>query len=232
MDSIRGLILKARDYDISAESAQLVESLKPLILCGVTAAGKNATSEQLETRSNFARVVSHTTRQPRQGEINGRDYWFASEPDMLDLINQQAFIEAEVLNGDIVYGSSRQALEAAASPGRQPLMTIDIQGAAKLSKVVPGLQPLFMVPPSTDVWMQRLGGRADMSDGEHDRRLHGASGELEFILSHPDFLIVVNHDIEQSSSEIIQGVPSDSGTQSERRALIKELYEFARSSNI
>jgi guanylate kinase len=151
---------------------------------------------------------------------------------MLKMINGHDFIEVEVLNGDRVYGSSRKALEAVASRGRQPLMTIDIQGAAKLAKAAPGLQPLFMVPPSTDVWMQRLGGRAYMSDGEHDRRLHGARGELEFILSHPEFLIVVNHDVEQSSSEIIRGVPPDSGTQGERRILVKELYEFARSSNI
>ena len=151
---------------------------------------------------------------------------------MLEMIEGHSLVEAEVLNGDRVYGTSRAALELVASHGKRPIMTIDIKGAAKLASAVADLQPLFMVPPSTDIWMQRLGGRAYMSDGEHDRRLHGARGELEFVLNNPDFVILVNGDVNQAAAEILRGVPTDSGTQGERRALVKELYEYARSSNI
>lgn len=233
MDSpTKQLVIKARDYQISQVSVQLLEALKPLVICGVTAAGKNATSQHLAERGNFERVVTHTTRSPRQGEANGQDYWFVSEQDMLEMIDGHSFVEVEVLNGDRVYGTSRTALELVASHGKRPIMTIDIKGAAKLAAAVSGLEPLFMVPPSTDVWMQRLGGRAYMSDGEHDRRLHGARGELEFVMNNQDFVIVVNNDVEQAAAEILRGVATDSGSQGERRALVKELYEYARSSNI
>jgi len=213
-------------------AVKLLESAKPLILCGVTAAGKDATSQYLSERSNFERVVTHTTRRPRPGEVTGRDYWFVGESDMEALIEQAAFIEVQVLNGDRVYGTSLAALELAASRGQKPLMIIDIHGAAKIAKVLPQIQPLFMIPPSSDVWMQRLGGRANMSDGEHDRRLHSAREELEFVLDNPAFVLIINQDLEQSAREIIRGAPTDRGTQAERRDLAKELLEYTLSSNI
>lgn len=231
-DYLQKLLVLARDYKLSDSAIELLSSVRPLVLCGVTGAGKNATSDYLEAHSQYERVVTHTTRQPRQGEVNGKDYWFIDEQVMLELIEQGKLLETEILNGDRVYGTSRQALEFTLQHGKMPLLTIDIQGAAKIAEAVPGLKPLFMIPPSTDIWMQRLGGRAYMSDGEHDRRLHGARSELDFVLRNQDFLIVINNDINQAAEEILRGVPSDSGSQSERRALAKELFEYVRSSNI
>lgn len=231
-ENLQKLLVLARDYKLSDSTIELLGRVRPLVLCGVTGAGKNATSDYLEAHSQYERVVTHTTRQPRQGEVNGKDYWFIDEQTMLELVEQGALLETEILNGDRVYGTSRQAFELTLQHGKIPLLTIDIQGAAKISEAVPGLKPLFMIPPSTDIWMQRLGGRAYMSDGEHDRRLHGARGELDLVLRNQDFLIVINNDINQAAEEILRGVPSDSGSQFERRALAKELFEYVRSSNI
>lgn len=151
---------------------------------------------------------------------------------MLGLINSQQLLEAQVLNGDRVYGVSREAFELVVGHGKRPLLTIDIHSAADIAKIVSDIQPLFMIPPSTDVWMQRLGSRAFMSDGEHDRRLHSARDELAFVMDNPAFIIVINQDVEQSAAEILRGAATDSGTQSDRRALVKELLEYTRSSNI
>jgi guanylate kinase len=88
---------------------------------------------------------------------------------------------------------------------------------------------LFILPPSYDVLMERLGSRGFISDGEKMRRLRSASMEIETALDHPAFLLTVNHEVELTAAEIINGIDLSSGTQAAYRQLAKDLLESIRS---
>lgn len=220
-------------YQMPAEAKQLIGSGEVTLLCGVTASGKNTIANYLVDHGNFAHVVSHTTRKPRenhgQREQNGKEYWFVSPKEMLALAEEQAFIEIKAIHGETCYGTSIKSVKQVMDAGKHPVMEIDVQGALELTEAVPGLRPLFILPPSYDVWMERLGTRGFISDGEKERRLHSAIMEIETALAHPAFVLTVNHEVELTAAEIINGVDLSSTTQEAHRALALDLLESIRS---
>lgn len=221
-------------YVMPTQARDIINSGEVLVICGVTAAGKNAVSDYLVSHGNFAHVVSHTTREPRENhgvlEQNGREYWFVEPAQMLQMIHEQRFIEAKAIHGSTCYGTSIQAVEYVMQMGKRPIMEIDVQGVLDLMSAAPKLQPLFILPPSYEVWMERLGTRGNISDGEKERRLRSASMELETALDHLNFIFIVNEEKELTAAEIIRGVDSSTYTQSQNRTLAKELLETIRNS--
>jgi guanylate kinase len=210
----------------------LIGSGEILVLCGVTAAGKNTIANYLVERGNFAHVVSHTTRQPRENhgvlEKNGEEYWFVSPEQMLDMVERKSFLEVKAIHGDTCYGTSIDSVESVVRNGKHPVMEVDVQGALELTQAVPLLRPLFILPPSYEVWMERLGSRGNISDGEKQRRLRSASMEIRTALDHPAFILTVNHEVEQTAAEIMSGLDSSSATQFNHRKLAEELIESVR----
>jgi guanylate kinase len=211
----------------------LIGSGKVLVLCGVTAVGKNTIADYLVNHGNFEHVVSHTTREPRENhgilEQNGREYWFVSPEQMLEMIDRNEFIEVKAIHGETCYGTSVAAIEAVLAKGKTPVMEIDVQGALELTEASPSLRPLFVLPPSYDVWMERLGTRGDISDGERERRLRSASMELETALDHRSFVFITNQQVEITATEIMRGIDSSSGTQDTLRQLAQELLDSVRN---
>ncbi len=220
-------------YAMPEEAKTLISSGEVTLLCGVTASGKNTIANYLVARGNYRHVISHTTRLPRENhgilEQNGNEYWFVNSEQMLELVNKKAFIEVKAIHGDTCYGTSIEAVKVVVDAGMHPVMEIDVQGALELTEAVPTLRPLFILPPSYDVWMERLGSRGFLSDGEKMRRLRSASMEIETALDHPAFLLTVNHEVELTAAEIIRGVDLSTGTQDIYRQLAKDLLESIRS---
>jgi guanylate kinase len=95
-------------YRMPAPAQVLIGSGEVTLLCGVTASGKNTISNYLVSHGNYAPVVSHTTRQPRENhgvlEQNGVEYWFVTPAQMLELVKNQAFIEVKAIHGETCYG--------------------------------------------------------------------------------------------------------------------------------
>jgi guanylate kinase len=220
-------------YSMPDIAKQLIGSGEVTILCGVTASGKNTIANYLVSHGNYAHVVSHTTRPPRENhgilEQNGLEYWFVNPEQMLELVEQHAFIEVKAIHGETCYGTSISSVKQVIDAGKHPVVEIDVQGALELTEAVPKLRPLFILPPSFEEWMQRLGTRGSLSDGERERRLRSASMEIETALDHPSFILTVNHDVEQTSAEIIRGVDSSPGTQADHRVLAESLLETIRN---
>jgi guanylate kinase len=220
-------------YSMPEDAKALIASGEVTLLCGVTASGKNTIANYLVSHGNYQHVVSHTTRLPRENhgvlEQDGSEYWFVTPEQMLDLVQKQAFIEVKAIHGDTCYGTSIEAVKVVVEAGNHPVMEIDVQGALELTEAVPTLRPLFILPPSYDVWMERLGSRGFISDGEKMRRLRSASMEIETALDHPAFLLTVNHEVELTAAEIINGIDLSSGTQAAYRQLAKDLLESIRS---
>ena len=227
LTSLRAEVTK---YHMPEEAKELIIDSEFLVLCGVTAAGKNTIANYLLEHDNFGYVVSHTTRAPRENhgvlEKNGEAYWFVDDARMLDLVQKQQFVEVKSVHGDTFYGTSIMSIKNVLGQGKRPLGEIDVQGALELVEASHNLRPLFVLPPSYEIWMERLGGRGSISQGDKDRRFASAKKELELAINHPAFLLLVNNEVELSSAEIMRGISSDPETQKERRQLARELLEY------
>ena len=112
------------------------------------------------------------------------------------------------------------------SKGHKPLLELDIQGINELTQHIPHLEPIFILPPSFEVWMERLGGRDFMSDGEKTRRLHSARIELEEALRNKSFVLIINHEVDDTAHQIMTGVSSYAYDQPHNYQMAQELLEY------
>lgn len=236
-DTAKQILIKLHalvaSYSMPEVANKLIGSGEVTVLCGVTASGKNTIANYLVSHGNYSHVVSHTTRQPRKNhgilEQNGIEYWFVNPEQMLRLVEQHAFIEVKAIHGETCYGTSINAVKQVIDEGKHPVMEIDVQGVLELTEAVPKLRPLFILPPSFDVWMERLGTRGFLSDGERERRLRSASMEIQTALDHPAFVLTVNHEVELTAAEIISGVDTSASTQADHRSLAESLLETIKN---
>ncbi len=120
--------------------------------------------------------VSHTTRERRNSEVEGRDYHFVSEDEFKRKVRRNQFAEWAVVHGDY-YGTSRKELRKGTR--LDLLLDIDVQGARQLKKKLPGAAFIFILPPSFDVLKRRLTGRGPESVTVVRKRLAAAKQEIE-----------------------------------------------------
>ena len=166
--------------------------------CGKTTIAKRL----LERNRNLLRSVSYTTRSPRTGEENGRDYHFISKPEFLRKKRVGFFIESAEVFGRF-YGTSKGWIRKQLLGGRNVLLTIDVQGMKQLrTKMRQGIRmvSIFIMPPSVRVLKSRLAKRQTESKAEIQKRLKLAEGEMAARDLY-DFT-VVNRKIDQAIREI------------------------------
>ncbi len=220
-------------YKMPEKAKNLIGSGEVIVLCGVTASGKNTIANYLVAHGNYDHVVSHTTRLARENhgvlEQDGREYWFKKPEQMLELLRTGAFIEIKAIHGETCYGTSIASVESVLNNNKHPVMEIDVQGVLELVQAVPNLRPIFVLPPSFEVWMDRLGSRGNMSDGEKERRLRSASMEIKTALDHSAFILEVNHEVEQTAAEIMRGLDTSEATQTKYRELALDLLDTVRN---
>jgi guanylate kinase len=189
--------------------------------------GKSSLISALLKQDDRVRLsVSHTTRSPRPGELDGAHYYFVDEDDFLKLIDRQAFLEhARVF--DHRYGTGREAVEQQLAAGYDVVLDIDWQGARQIRQSFPDCVTIFIVPPSIDALRQRLAGRGQDSDEVIRRRMLDAKAEIshwdEF-----DFLII-NDDfdkaLEDLRSIIRHGKLKSPCQEEQKREILAELLE-------
>ena len=171
-----------------------------------TATGRNTIIHELEKLGNYHFIVSDTTRQPRINngipEENGREYWFHTEDEMLGMLRQGELIEAAIVHGQQVSGISVRELAAAQKSGSTAVKDVEVIGAAHIHKLKPDALILFMVPPSFDMWMERLHSRGYMSSAEIGRRIESAERELATALAADYYRFILNDTVEGTTAEI------------------------------
>lgn len=121
--------------------------------------------------------ISHTTRSPRAGEQNGREYFFVDPPAFRALVAEGAFLEWAEVHGRL-YGTARAELDRARAAGKDLVLDIDVQGAALILKDHPEALSIFLLPPSLEVLRERLRGRGSESPESLATRLANAEGEM------------------------------------------------------
>ena len=174
------------------------------ILSAPSGAGKSSLIKALlethQSASNPMQVsVSHTTRAPRPGEVNGEHYHFVNHAEFEALIEQGAFFEwAEVFGN--YYGTSRITIEQTLSQGIDVFLDIDWQGARQVKQQLPDAKGVFILPPSTAELQKRLQGRGQDSEEVIAGRMQKAVDEM----SHYDEFdfVLVNDDFEQTLAQL------------------------------
>jgi len=143
--------------------------------------------------------ISHTTRAPRKGEENGREYFFVDKDRFRSLVAQDAFLEWAEVHGNL-YGTTRGELDRARALSRDLVLDIDVQGAAQVVKSYPAALTIFLKPPSLEVLKARLKGRGTDSVESLSVRIRNAEAELaragEF--KHA----VINDDLDAAVNEV------------------------------
>ncbi len=172
-----------------------------LVLSSPSGAGKTSLARALlETDSHIGLSVSVTTRQPRPGEVDGRDYWFVSEAQFKDMVDKDQLLEWATVFGNF-YGTPRAPIEQAIAEGRDVLFDIDWQGTQQLSERMAGdLVRVFVLPPSGETLEQRLRRRAQDPDEVVAKRMAAASAEISHWAEY-DY-VIVNADLTESSANL------------------------------
>ena len=150
----------------------------------------------LEQTTHIGVSVSHTTRDPRPGEENGKDYNFVSQDEFKALIEQSAFLEhAQVF--DNFYGTSQAWVENELAAGRDVILEIDWQGAEQIRQQMPDTVSVFILPPSREELHNRLTGRGQDSAETIERRMQDAVSEMshynefDYIIINDDFEVAL-----------------------------------------
>jgi len=143
--------------------------------------------------------ISHTTRSPRKGEEDGREYFFVSPERFRSLVAQNAFLEWAEVHGNL-YGTTRGELDRARSLSRDLVLDIDVQGAEQVVKSDPRALTIFLKPPSLEVLKARLKGRGTDSADSLAVRIRNA--EIELARAGEFQHVVVNDDLDTAVNEV------------------------------
>ena len=186
------------------------------VVTGTSGAGKGTLEKELLSRMpELELAVSATTRERREGEEDGREYWFISDSEFDEKLTAGEFLEYVEFPWGQRSGTLRSEIARITGRGKIPLLDLEPQGALDVKNTVPGAVTIFVEAPSFEENERRLRARATESEGEIEDRLELAREQLsqanEF-----DFL-VVNDDVERALgelTEIVRGKRSSAGTMS------------------
>jgi len=176
----------------------MVDDLLLLIISSPSGAGKTTlTRDLLAHFTDITFSVSHTTRKPRAGEVEGRDYYFVSRQRFDELVEARAFVEWAEVHGNF-YGTSLAEIERARSEQRRGIVfDVDYQGARQIRAVRPDAIGVFVLPPSLEELGLRLRGRGTDDADTIERRFNKARSEIE---QYGLFdYVVVNDDLDRAT---------------------------------
>ena len=172
----------------------------PIILSSPSGGGKTTIARMLlERRADVGYSVSCTTRTPRRGEKDGKDYFFLSKEEFEAKRSLDEFAESAEVHGNL-YGTLRREVRRVLASGKHVIMDIDVQGARQFSRAFPESVLVFLLPPSADVLIGRLRARQTEDDGKLLVRLRSAREELREVGSYQ--YVVVNDDLEHAYTQV------------------------------
>ncbi len=171
-----------------------------IVISGFSGVGKGTIMRELTKKyEQYALSVSATTRNPRPGEVDGKDYFFVSNEEFEKLINEDGLIEHAGYVGHY-YGTPRKFVEDKLNNGIDVILEIELQGALQIKEQYKDAVMLFIMPPSAEELKKRLTGRGTEKEDVIKQRLLRANEEAIGI-EHYDY-IVVNDDLEESVERV------------------------------
>lgn len=178
-----------------------------VVYSGFSGVGKGTImKEMLKREESFRLSVSATTRAPRPGEVDGREYYFITKEKFLSMIDNDEFLEYAQY-ADNYYGTPQKAVEDMLNEGYNVFLEIEVQGGVQIMEKCPDCLSIFIVPPSLEVLEQRLRGRGTETEEVIEKRMKTALVEQGYT-SQYDF-VVENDIVEKTVDDIINIVKTE-----------------------
>ena len=176
---------------------------KLFIISGPSGTGKGTICKKLlETDPNLRLSVSVTTRAPREGEVDGREYHFITEERYMELLEEGGLLEHASVYGKTMYGTPREPVMDWLEQGTDVILEIDVQGAFQVRENYPDCILIFILPPSMEELRSRILNRGSETEETMTARLGEAQREID--LSERYDYRVVNGELEQAVAEVRQ----------------------------
>jgi guanylate kinase len=196
----------------------------PIILSSPSGGGKTTIAHEiLARRKDVGYSVSCTTRPPRDGELDGRDYHFLSPKDFKRGQAAGEFAESAEVHGHL-YGTLRAEVARVLSSGRHVIMDIDVQGAKQFFAAFPESVLIFILPPSAEALVERLAARGTEDPKSLIRRFRSAKDELKAVDLYP--YVVVNDRIDSAVAAISSIIDAEGVKRSRNGALKARIREL------
>ena len=172
----------------------------PIILSSPSGGGKTTIArELLRRRTDLGYSVSCTTRAPRIGELEGKDYYFLSRVEFERRRNSGEFAESAQVHENM-YGTPRSEIQRVLAAGKHVVMDIDVQGARQFTRAFPDSVTIFVLPPSAEILLERLRQRQTESKDQLARRLQSALQELQSLDEYQ--YVVVNDELAKAVARV------------------------------
>ena len=170
------------------------------VITAPSGAGKSSLIDALLKEDPHLRLsVSYTTRAPRPGEMNGREYHFVDEKIFLAMLERSEFLESAEVHGNR-YGTSQAVIREALARGQDLVLEIDWQGAQQVRRLYPGCVGIFILPPSVAELERRMRARGQDSDEVIRRRMSSAEEEISHA---PEFnYAIINKDFDEAKRDL------------------------------
>lgn len=175
-----------------------------IILSGPSGVGKGTIRKMFEQDEclNLAYSTSMTTRKPRDGEVNGKDYFFTSKEEFEKAIENDQLLEYAEFVGNY-YGTPRKEVERLRREGKNVLLEIEVQGALQVQKKCPDAVSIFIVPPTMEELERRIRGRSTEPEEVVQQRLAKAESELKMA---PKYKYTVCNDDPKLAADLIRSI--------------------------
>ena len=178
---------------------------------------------------NLSYSVSYTTRVPRQGEVDGREYFFVSRETFEEMAAAGEFLESACVHGNL-YGTAKSQVIEETNAGVDIILEVDVQGAASVRKLLMDSVSIFILPPSYEVLKQRLIARGTDSPEELAVRLRNAPDELKQYSAF-DY-VIINDEIARASAQLASIIHAERARCMRQESLVLEVIEKFKSNSI
>jgi len=184
---------------------------------------------QVVAVGNLSYSVSYTTRAPRQGEVDGREYFFVSLETFDEMVGAREFLESACVRGNFYGTSKKQVLEETAA-GADIILEVDVQGAASVRELLMDSVSIFILPPSYEVLRQRLIARGTDSPEQLEVRLRNAPEELKHYSAF-DY-VIINDEIDRAAAQLASIIYAERARCMRQEPLVREVIQKFKSNSI
>ena len=194
-----------------------------VVISGPSGSGKGTVVKRLrEIMPEVSLSVSATTRAPREGEMDGREYYFITRDDFEDMVAQGEILEFTSYCGNY-YGTPKKEAERITGEGRDLILEIEVDGASQIKRLVPDSVTIMLIPPTVSKLEERLRGRGTETEQVISNRLARAREEIKLATSY-DYVVVNEDDGVEACAETIREIIRAERNKSARMSYITDKF--------